>query len=78
LKKQNKRISKKSEKKQNNIKFILLLIMLAVIVYVLYAIINLVIKPVDKVLIEEGKIYLEETTVGYILRDEEVISRSKL
>ena len=52
--------------------------MLAVIVYVLYAIINLVIKPVDKVLIEEGKIYLEETTVGYILRDEEVISRSKL
>jgi len=74
LKKQNKRISNKNQKKQTNIKFILLLLILTVIIYILYAIINLVIRPVDVVLVEEGTIYSEETTIGYILRDEEVIS----
>jgi len=78
LKKQNKRISKKSKHKKNNIKILLALFIILAIVYALYAIINLVIKPVDKVLIEEGKIYSEETVVGYIMRDEEVVSRAKL
>ena len=78
MKKQNKRVSKKNNKKTNNLKFTLLLLFVVIIVYILYAIINLVIKPVDVVLVEEGKIYLEEKTVGYILRDEEVVSRTKL
>lgn len=78
MKKQNKRVSKKNSKKENKIKLTLMLLFVAIIVYILYAIINLVIKPVDVVLVEEGKIYLEEKTVGYILRDEEVISRTKL
>lgn len=78
MKKQNKRISKKSKVKEKNIKSAILLFIGGIIIYILWAIINLVIKPVDIVLVEEGKIYSEETTVGYILRDEEVVSRSKL
>lgn len=78
MRKQNKRILNENKNKEKNIKFIILFLVVAAIVYVLYAIINLVIKPVDVVLVEEGKIYSEETTVGYILRDEEVISRTKL
>jgi len=78
LKKQNKRVSKKNNKKAEKLKLILLLFIVLLIIYILTAIVNLVIKPVDVVLVEEGKIYSEETAVGYILRDEEVISRSKL
>ena len=72
MKKQNKRISNKTKK--TNAKFLLLISIIIIIIYILYAIINLVIKPVDAVLVEEGKIYLEETVTGYVLRDEEVIS----
>jgi len=78
LKKQNKRISKNNKKREKNIKYIILLLVIALIIYILWAIINLVIKPVDVVLVEEGKIYSEETAVGYVLREEEVVSRSKL
>ena len=78
LKKQNKRITSKNKKRENNIKSVILLLIIAIIIYSLWAIINLVIKPVDIVLVEEGKIYLEETTVGYILRDEEIVSRAEL
>lgn len=75
MKKKNKRISSKYKQNKNNIKFILFLIGISVIIYILYAIINLVIKPVDIVLVEEGKIYSEDTVVGYVLRDEQVVSR---
>ena len=78
MKKQNKRVSKKNNKNAKKLKFILLLLIVTIIIYILYAIINLIVKPVDVVLVEEGKIYLEEKTVGYILRDEEVVSRTKL
>ncbi|MBR6504746.1 MAG: hypothetical protein IKT41_03435 [Clostridia bacterium] len=74
MKKQNKRITKKKKNKEKNIKPILIFFMLIVILYSLYSIINLVIKPVDVVLVEEGKIYSEETTVGYILREEVIVS----
>ena len=78
LKKQNKRVLKRNNKKVENVKLILVFIFIIIIFYVLYAIVNLVIKPVDVVLVEEGKIYLEEKTVGYVLREEEIISRTKL
>ena len=78
MRKQNKRVLKKNNKKTEKLKFILLLLIVVIIVYMMYAIINLVIKPVDIVLVEEGIIYSEETAVGYVLRDEEVVSRSKL
>lgn len=74
MKKQNKRITSKNKNKEKKVKFVLLLLVIALIAYIFYAILNLVIKPVDVVLVEEGKIYSEETAVGYILRDEEVIS----
>jgi len=78
LRKQNKRVYNKTKNKQKKLKSILLIFVVITIVYVMYTIIDLVIKPVDAVLVEEGKIYSEETTVGYILRDEIVISRWKL
>ena len=78
MKKQNKRISLKSKEKEKNMKILILFLIIVLIIYIFYAIINLVIKPVDVVLVEEGKIYSEETVVGYIIREEEVISRRKL
>ena len=78
MKKQNKRISKKNKSSKKNIKFVISCLSVTIIIYILWAIINLVIKPVDIVLVEEGKIYSEETTVGYILRDEEIVARRKL
>ena len=59
-------------------KFVILIFLIVATTYIMHTIIDLVIKPVDIVLVEEGKIYSEETTVGYILREETVIKRRKL
>lgn len=64
----------KKGKKNNNIKYaIVILIAIAILIYMIYAIINLIIKPTDTFLVENGKISYEETVQGYIIRDETVI-----
>lgn len=75
--------NKKSQKKQpkNKImklvskhkKGIVMLILACIIVYILYMIISLIKNPTDTFLVEQGQIYQEETTTGYIIRDETVI-----
>ena len=41
--------------------------------YLIYAVYLLVKQPSDKLTIEEGTLYLEETDIGYLIRDEQVI-----
>lgn len=69
--------TKKQKRARNtsiNLKKILLFIlMLTILAYVLYAIYNLIKQPTDIVLVEQGKLYLEESVTGYLIRDEEVI-----
>ena len=76
----------KSITEQNNIKMqskystinkrklmVVLLIMLIVISFIVYKIIMLIINPTATFMVEEGSIYQEETTTGYIIRDEEIV-----
>ena len=58
-----------NERKKILISFILLIIL----IYIFYAIYLLIKEPTDTFTVEEGTLYLEETAVGYIIRDETVI-----
>lgn len=66
---QTKRIKKRKSKKEVML-YIALLIMLIYIVFTIYL---LIIRPTDIFTIEEGKLYQEETDIGYVIRDEKVI-----
>lgn len=55
-------------------KLIILLIIFAVALSVFYSVVQLLIEPTGIFVVENGKISEEETTIGYIIRDEQVIS----
>lgn len=62
------------KKNKNNIKYIITaIIAIALLIYIVYTIINLVIKPTDTFLVEKGEISFEESVQGYVIRDETVI-----
>ena len=63
----NKRIDK------NKIKKIIILVVLIILIIFLYNIVKLIIKPTDTFMVENGSIYIEESNVGYIIRDEILI-----
>lgn len=60
-------------KKENRKKIIIGLILLIVVSYLIYVVYILVKQPTDIFTVEEGKVYSEETDVGYIIRDEQVV-----
>ena len=61
-------------KKERNIKKILLYIVIfLVLIYVIYTIYLLIKQPTDVFTLEEGTLYSEETDIGYVIRDENVI-----
>lgn len=65
----------KQEKRKMNVKkkILLILAIIAILSYVIYIVYNLIIKPTDTFVIENGKISSEETVQGYIIRDETVL-----
>lgn len=83
LKKENQKIQTKKEKtraetkkakvtKQNK-KVMIYIALMIITVYVAYAIYLLVKQPTDIFTIEEGKLYQEETDIGYVIRNETVV-----
>lgn len=76
----NKSIEKK-DKKDSKIaillkrhkKKILLLLLLCALIYIIYMVVQLIKNPTDTVYVEMGQIREEETSVGYIIRDETVL-----
>ena len=62
---------KRKLNKQKYITFIIILIL--IIIYAIYTVCSLVIKPTDAFIVENGKLSLEETLQGYIIRDETVL-----
>ena len=54
-------------------KKIVYLVILAVIMYLIYVIYLLIKQPTDIFTLEEGKLYLEETDIGYLIRTEQII-----
>ena len=60
-------------KKVNKKVLIVGIVLLAIVIYVAFVIFNLFLNPTDTVMIENGKLYMEEAATGYIIRDEEVV-----
>lgn len=54
-------------------KILISVISLIIVIYIFYTIYLLIKEPTDTFTVEEGTLYLEETAVGYIIRDETVI-----
>ena len=64
----------KKEKKINNKKVIVISILLLILAsYIIYVIYLLIKQPTNVFTIEEGKLYKEETDVGYVIRHETVV-----
>lgn len=88
-KKDNKGINKSINDKNNishtnkvnaiNVKKIIVfvLIVLIIISFIIYKIAMLIANPTDTFMVEEGSIYQEEDTIGYIIRDEEIVKGEK-
>lgn len=68
-------MKKKIKKTKNNLIKVTIATIISVIIigYICYTIFLLIKHPTDTFVIEEGKLYLEETTVGYIIREEKII-----
>ena len=73
--KMNEKIQKKdiSKNNRNGKKIFIFLLFGIVLIYFIYVIFLLIKQPTDIFTIEEGKLYQEETDIGYIIRDEVVI-----
>ena len=69
------KIENKQKKSSKNLKkkmalYIVLVLILCYIIYTLYLLIK---QPTDTFTVEEGKLYQEETDIGYVIRDEQVV-----
>lgn len=70
---------KKNEKRKEQIrtktsnKIVLYVVLLAIAMYLFYTIYLLLRQPTNIFTVEEGKLYLEETGIGYVIREEQVI-----
>lgn len=63
-------ILKSSQKKK---KIIIFIIAIAILLYIVYTIYLLIKQPTSTFTVEEGKIYQEETNIGYVIRNEIVV-----
>ena len=73
IEKNQNEVKKTKRKLQLNKKIILYFVIFLVVLYLVYTIYLLVKQPTDIFTLEEGTLYSEETNVGYIIRDEVVI-----
>ncbi len=65
--------AKKVRVVSQNKKIMVTILLTAIMVYVVYAIYLLVKQPTNIFTIEEGKLYQEETVIGYVIRKETVV-----
>ena len=72
----NKKIinNKEINKKKMLIVYIAAIILLIYLIYIIYLLIK---QPTNVFTIEEGKLYKEETDVGYVIRNEKVVKGEK-
>ena len=70
--KEEKTAVKKKAKKTRN-KIIIYFVFLIIVAYFSYTVYLLIKQPTNKVTVEYGKLYSEETGIGYIIRDEQVV-----
>lgn len=63
----------KTKKKPNSKKIILMIVLIIASIYICYTIFLLIKQPTDTFTVEQGELYQEETDIGYIIRDEQII-----
>lgn len=73
LKKEDNKIVEKNKNKGKTKTIIIYVSILLILIYLIYGVYLLVMQPTDKVTVEKGTLYLEETNIGYIIRDEQVV-----
>lgn len=83
LKKQEKtgnaieKVNKANKKNMNKKRIILYITLMLIIVYLIYIIYLLIKQPTDVFTVEEGRLYQEETDIGYVIRNEKVVRGEK-
>ncbi|MBR3721022.1 MAG: hypothetical protein IKN09_04735 [Clostridia bacterium] len=72
-------VKNNSKKKplKNKKTVVTLIVSFAFLLYCLILFIKLLANPTDKFVVEQGKIYKEESQVGYIIRDEQVVENDE-
>lgn len=65
--------NRKNIKKLNRKKIFIYIAFILLLSYLIYAVYLLVKQPTNKVTVENGTLYLEETDIGYVIRDEQVV-----
>lgn len=71
--KERSNIQKEKKAKLNRKKIVIYVILLLIVMYILYTIYLLIMQPTNIFTIEEGKLYQEETDIGYVIRKETVV-----
>lgn len=72
MKEKQKELNKQKTKKINYKKMVIAAISLIIIGYLVYTIYLLIKEPTNVFTVEEGKLYQEETDIGYVIRNEKV------
>lgn len=72
MKEKQKELNKQKTKKVNYKKMVIAAISLIIIGYLAYTIYLLIKEPTNVFTVEEGKLYQEETDIGYVIRNEKV------
>lgn len=68
-----KKENKKSKEKVNSKRIIIYVAFILILIYLIYAVYLLIKEPTNKVTVEKGTLYLEETDIGYVIREEQVV-----
>lgn len=61
------------KEKFNKKRIMIYVVFILILLYMIYAVYLLVKEPTDKVTVEKGTLYLEETNIGYVIRNEQVV-----
>lgn len=68
-----KKENKKRKENVNNRRIIIYVAFILMLIYLIYAVYLLVKEPTNKVTVEKSTLYLEETNIGYVIRNEQVV-----